>query len=132
MGVRLPSVATAPQPAAVTLVTTAETVILTSPPLNLSLDFEQVLLFWWATVVIGTGTTSVNILYKRGTTVGGVRINASGVNVQVTAGNTVTLSGCYADVPGAVAGQQYVVTLTQNAATANGSANDGALIALAL
>lgn len=114
-----------------TLVTTAETVLFTTPGLNISLDFSQVLIFWWIMLTIGTGTTSFVPSIRRGTTTAGTRITL-GAATTVTAGNAVSLSGCYPDIPGAVAGQQYSLTGTQNAATANGTVSDGALIVFAL
>lgn len=132
MGVRLPSAATAPQQGNVSVVTTAETIIATLPPINISLDFAQILLFWWFTFTSGTATTGVSVKLRRGATVAGAVINVITAASTVTAGNQIQLSGCYADVPGAIANQQYVLTIAQTAATGNGSAQDPVLMAIML
>ncbi len=132
MGVRLPSVTTAPQLANVTVVTTAETIIATLPPFNISLDYAQILLFWWAMFTVGVGGTGVTVRVRRGAALTSPLVNIGNAILNPGAGNTINLSGCYADVPGAVAGQQYVLTVQQTAATANGTALDPAFIAIML
>jgi len=132
MGVRLPSVATPPQPTITNIVTTAETIVLTSPPLNIPLDFSQILLFWWLTMTVGTTTTAVFVRIRRGNALTGTNLFQVATTSTAAGGNALSLSGCYGDIPGAVAGQQYVLTIQQTAATANGQLNDGALIAVVL
>ena|SRR6267378_1564303 len=131
MGVRLPTVASTTMLAAA-IVTTAETAVVTTPPLNISLDFAQVLL-WFAVYIGQCGTASTNIIAKirRGSGIGGTQVN---VNMATLAspGNSGFISGVYVDTPGAVAGQQYTVSITMQAATTNSSIVDVCLLAAAL
>ncbi len=130
MGVRYPSVSSNTLVNA-TVVTTTETVIVTTPPLTLALDFATVLLFWDIALVTGASTTSIVVRLRRGTTVTGTLVNIA-QNDTITTASAVRRGGCYFDVPGAVGGQQYSLTVQQNAATANGSITDANLIAFAL
>lgn len=133
MGVRLPSVATAPQQSGVSLVTTSETVIATLPPLNISLDFAQILLFWSFAYLAGTAATQLFINIRRGTGLTGTIINLSNNwDPTVVAASNYMFAGNYGDVPGAIAGQQYVLTAKQVSATGNGSVTDPVFMAVML
>lgn len=81
--------------------TGADTIIATTPPLTLPFDGAAVLILWFANITVGLGTASYVQKLLRGTVV-----NTNVLNVvsscQVTAGNTVLLSGMYVDAnPGA-------------------------------
>ncbi len=115
----------------VTVVTTAETNLVNLTGVNLPLDSALVMLFWWFTLTIGVGTTSVQALVRRGSTATGVAVTP-GRSLTATAGNIAFFSGCITDSPGIVAEQQYSMSVIQNGATANGTANEGALIAMVL
>lgn len=130
MGVRIGSVATTTL-VTTTLVTTAEAVVLTTPPLSLAVDNAQVLLFWYANVNTGTSTVGLNGRLRRGTSTTGAMVNIA-PGFSVGAGLQTAIPWCYIDSPGVVAGQQYSLTLQQVAATANGTVNDGCLMALVL
>lgn len=131
MGVRFPSVQTntfiGPLPASA-----AETIICTTPGLNISLDFSIVLLVCMCQILAGTGTTSYTYRIRRGTTTAGVQVNASAWSNNVTVGANSCFGFCYFDTPGAVAAQQYSLTVQQNGATAAGTFGDCALLAFAL
>lgn len=131
MGVRFPSVSSTtfvgPLPANAT-----ETVILTTPPLTLSLDFAQVFLIWLACIITGASTTSLGYRIRRGTSIAGAFIGAIVWQQTNVAGNFVNMSGAYVDTPGAIAAQQYSLTVVQVGATAAGSYQDGSLLAFAL
>lgn len=131
MGVRFPSVASTtfigPLPANAT-----EVIVLTTPPLNIPLDFAQVLIFWYFSIVCGTGTSGLQPHLRRGTTTGGTQINSGTGGIQATAGAAGTLSGFFVDTPGAVAGQQYSLGVAQIGATAAGVFEEGCVIAFAL
>lgn len=109
----------------------AETVICTTPPINLSIDSAQVLLFFYYAITTGATTTTLRSHLRRGTAVGGVLLNQDLAN-QVTAGNTVFSSGCYIDTPGTQAEVQYSLTTTQTGATGNGAVLDVCLLAVVL
>lgn len=131
MGVRFPSIASStfvgPLPA-----NANETVILTTPQLNISLDFSQIFILWACDILAGTTTSALVFRLRRGTTVAGTLINAAAWTHTLAAGNSAAISGAYFDTPGAVAGQQYSLTVSQTAATAAGTFNDGSILAFAL
>lgn len=130
MGVRYPTVSTTAIVNA-NIVTTAETIIATTPPLTLPLDFAQVLLFWYAVISLGASITSWGAKIRRGAALTSPLVNvAAGPAVIPTACSF--FSGMYIDTPGAVAGQQYSLTATMTAATTNSTVNDVCLIAFAL
>lgn len=130
MGVRFPSVASTVIQNA-TLVTTAATVVATTPPINLPYDNAQVLLYAYANITMGTGTTSLTYVLRRGPTVSDTLITTASA-ITVVAGNKVLVCLCYPDQPGVVAGQQYSLAVQQTAASANGTVNDVAIIAMIL
>lgn len=131
MGVRFPSVASTtfigPFPA-----TAAETIVLTTPPLTIPLDFAQIILMCSACITAGTGVISHTFRVRRGTALTGVQVNLAPWGSLSTAGSNTMYSFWYVDTPGAVAGQQYSLTVAQNGATAAGVWVDGALLAFAL
>jgi hypothetical protein len=131
MGVRLPSVAstaiTNPLPS-----TAIETVICTLPPLNIPLDFAQILLFWFASITLAGNGANLTMRLRRGTTTSGATVGTGGWGVTAAASTLVILSGCYPDTPGAIAGQQYCLTCLQAGNTVAGTVNDVAMIALVL
>jgi hypothetical protein len=132
MGVRFPSVASntfiGPLPAS-----NAETVVLTTPPINEPIDNAQIILMWVANILAGTATTSLVFHVRRGTTAVGTSVGvAGGWVVTLAAGQDGNSSGWYFDFPGIVAGQQYSLTVSQTAATGAGTWIDGALLAMVL
>lgn len=132
MGVRFPSAAAAQQAGNITVGQNVETIVATSPPLNIPLDFAQVFLFWCVNWLTPASTTGYFWKLRRGTTVSGAQLNITTTADAVAAATQVFSSGCYIDTPGAVAGQQYILTLTTVAATATGTSQDAMLIALVL
>lgn len=130
MGVRFPGLGNT------TIVTPAiaaagETVLFTSSPLNLSLDFQQVMIFWFINWTVGTGTTSTAFRIRRGTTITATSVTAN-LTVTTAASSFASFSGCYIDSPGAVAGVQYSLTGNQTAGTGTASINDGCILVMAL
>ena len=130
MGVRFGSVSTIVN-VGVLPATGAETVIMTTPPLTLPLDSAQIFLFWYFLGNTGASTTVLTWRLRRGTTTGGTLIN-SGNGVGVTAAVNATLSGCYNDTPGAVAGQQYSWTLQGTSTAGAGTFLEGCMTAMVL
>lgn len=108
----------------VTLVTTAETIVVTSLPISTTDPNQQVSLFSFITVTGGTGTTGMIMRVRRGTTLSGTVIGPQDT-VTLSGTNTVNREIGVTDTPGEVAGQQYVITCQLVGATANGSVIDG-------
>src|SRR2546423_5725345 len=130
MGVRFPSVASTAilnSP----IITTAETVIVTTPALNLPFDGAQVLLFIYCVITLTAGTSAFTPRLRRGTTTGGTLINVAQA-ITVTASTTFEYSSWYPDSPGVVAEQQWSLTMTMTAAGANSTVQDVALVAMCL
>src|SRR5260370_42368581 len=130
MGVRFPSVATTTS-VGVLPATGAETVVATTPPRNIPLDLAQVLLFWWFVGNTGAGTVGLVASIRRGAAVSGTLVVAA-QQVLVTAASSAELTGCFIDTPGAVAGQQYSLTLVGTRTTGAGTTATCALIPFAL
>ena len=130
MGVRFPGSGTV-QTFTANLPNTAEGPIIVSAPLNLALDFQQIIILWVVMLTLGTGTTALTLRLRRGTSITGNLVTTQGVN-PAAAATTITISGVYADVPGAVAGQQYTLTGQQTGGTGAASNLDGNMTLLAL
>lgn len=104
-----------------TVTTTTETVVATSLPVSTRGASEQVTITGWVDFTSGTGATALTLRVRRGTGITGTLV--SNANAQtVTAGNTLDYDLVVVDTPGEVAGQQYVLTVQQTAATGNGTA----------
>lgn len=73
-------------------------------------------------ITAGTGTTSLNVVIRRGNSLVGPVVSDSQA-ITVTAGNTYSVVVQGSDDQGEVAGQQYCVTVAQVGATANGAVN---------
>lgn len=131
MGVRWPSVVSTtfigPLPA-----NANETAVLTSPPLNIPVDSAQIIILWFANVTSGTGTNSFGYALRRGSGTAGPLLDSFGYFAAVTAGNTLAMSGVAVDTPGAVAEQQYTLTIQQAGASGAGTWRAGYLLAFAL
>jgi len=130
MGVRWPSNGNS-NAGGLVIPATVPTVALLSAPLNLSIDNQQVLLQWYLAVTWGGDITSVVLKIIRGSTAGGTLLN-SGVTVQVTSADTLVLGGCWTDIPGIVANQQYAVTLTTAGGVADSTVADASIALIAL
>lgn len=114
-----------------TIVTTAETIIATTAPINLTQDGALVLLLWSTNILAGTGVTNMQYLLRRGTLVTSPLINAN-VNEAQTAAVAAARGGSYPDSPGIVAEQQYTLTVIQLGATGNGTVRDVFLAAIVM
>lgn len=108
------------------LVTTAETVIATSLPISTRSASEQLTLTGWADITAGTGATGVILRIRRGTGTTGTLVS-NATTQTLAAGNTLDFDLVVTDTPGEVAGQNYVLTAQQVAATANGNVTAASL-----
>lgn len=109
-----------------------ETIIATLPPLNITWDVVPILLFWFLSVQAGTGTTALVFKLRRGAVIGGTSISLYTWQQTVVAASYYLINGTYFDIPGIVAGQQYVLTCSQTGATGGGSIQDLAMLAISL
>ncbi len=130
MGVRFPSVQ-ARVPGGTNVGINTETVVATTPPLNISLDFATVFLIWFMGHTVGATSASCSYFLRRGTTVAGAAVMGP-IAQTVVAGNLVIAGGSAFDVPGAVAGQQYVLTCIDTGSTGVGAVGDAFLLAFSL
>jgi hypothetical protein len=131
MGVRFPS-ASSTTIVTVNPASATEAILVTTPPLNLPLDFAQVFIHWYAVGTTGATITAITTRLRRGAALTSTRIDVGGVTFTVSAGIGFILSGCYIDTPGAAAGVQYSFT-TQGTGAASGLAiNDVCLLAYVL
>lgn len=115
----LQAFATVPVSAAVSVVTTAETVVATVtipsvPSAGLTVRILALLKF-----TLGTAATAITCRIRRNSLTG--TLVGVATPTQGTAGNTVDAHIEGEDSPGEVAQQSYVVTVQQTAATGNGS-----------
>lgn len=106
----------------ITLVTTAETVIITSPPVKIPVATCRVLVKAWAQLTTGGSTTAVTPRIRRGTLVTDPLVGeANPISITSAAGGTdeyqIEVSEAFQNRENA----QYVLTLQQTAAAANGS-----------
>lgn len=111
--------------------TNAEVVVATTGAINQIYDGTPIVLFWFVEFTVGTSGVSANAKLRRGTTTGGTLINV-GQAATVVAGNLVRFSGVYQDSPGAVAEQQYSLSLTIGSGAATSTVSDVALLAVVL
>lgn len=109
-----------------------ETVLVTSPPLTPAIDTAAIFLFWTFALLAGTGTVSATLTIRRGTSTAGANITPGGFVQAIAAGANGLFSGVWVDTPGAIAGQQYSLTITQNGATVAGTPGNVAMLAFSL
>lgn len=112
-----------------TVTTTTETVVATLSGLSTRDPGEVVTVTGTVQFTVGTGGTAVTPRIRRGSTASGTVVG-EGNPVSATAADTVSVTIQADDVPGEVAGQSYVLTVTQTAATGDGSALFAAVDAL--
>lgn len=103
-----------------TITTTNETVVLTFPGISSSSSQDTVAVQGSLDITAGTAATFVTVRVRRGTGITGT-VAGNSDPITVTAGATSNIGFDVADNPGEVAGQPYVVTVQQTAATGNGS-----------
>lgn len=105
----------------VSLVTTAETVVLTLPSFSVDLPSRHATLRAVLTVTPGTGTTSLTFRFRQGSLTGALIGSAIVDPVFGAVGTAETHTAELDVVPGEWAAQTVVVTVQQGAATGNGS-----------
>lgn len=128
MGVRYPSAVTntfiGPLPA-----NANSTIVLTTPPMLLTVDSPQVLLFFCADITAGTTVTRHIFSINRNNVVAVFAVN---LVRQAVAGARDLMMGCYLDNAGLASSVFYSLAVQQFGATGAGTWNDGCLIAMLL
>lgn len=124
-----PNVYSASATADVNIPTTTETVVATVVVPVVPSAGYKVNLFGTVQVTAGTAATAATPRWRRGADATGTLVG-EGNAVTVAAGNTVEVAHNAIDAPGEVAGQSYVLTIQQTAATGNGTALQSAVTAL--
>jgi hypothetical protein len=114
----------------VTLTTTTEAVIVSSPVIQIPADAGEVIVFGWAQLTTGTNTTAVTPKIRRGTLITSTLVNeANAEGVKITAGGTEPFYAMAVETL-TVSNAVYSFTLTQTSASANGSALQGGICVL--
>lgn len=106
---------------AVTLVTTAETLVVYSGRCEIQYQTVRALISGWVNVLIGTTATAIVLRLRRGNGITGALIATMTINV--TAGNTVECEVRFNEQLLNQEFQDYSLTAQQTAATANGTVN---------
>jgi ABC-type glycerol-3-phosphate transport system substrate-binding protein len=115
----------------VPLVTTAETVVVTSPVRNTPRDEAEVLVICWTQLTTGASTTTVTPRVRRGSTATGTLVGeANAVTLGAAAGSTEQFIAVVSEQRAATS-LEYSCTLQQASASGNGSALHGAIAVLA-
>lgn len=109
----------------VTLVTTAETVALVTPPVSTTYSSDSIDIEGKVNVTAGTGTTACVIRCRRGNGVTGTVVGVAETDT-LAAGSSESFPIQCVDTPGDVAGQVYSLTISQTGATGNGTVNSAA------
>ncbi len=110
-----------------------ETVILTTPPFELPIDSQSVLLLGYIGATIGAAVTGWTLQFRRGTLITSPAISVGTLAMSVTAGNNVSFPFMFVDTPGIVAGVQYSLTVNQTGGVATSPVQTmSCLLALAL
>lgn len=117
----------------VTLVTTAETVIVSSPLVTMEEQTQAFLILAWAQVTTGTNATSITARVRRGTAVGGTLVNEANLTADgIAAAKTSDVMTMAMESQAGLASAQYSLTITQNGADGNGAVVQSGIIVLAL
>lgn len=113
-----------------TVTTTTETIIATSPKVVTPKDNGFVAILAVCTITLGTGTTSLLMQLRKGTTVAGAVVGNPQNRNGISAGLTYTQVLLNVDTYSITDGVQYVLTVTCNAATANSTVQEAAILIL--
>ena len=110
-----------------TVTTTTEKVVYTTPAISMGPGQQGIWVSGDVQITPGTATTSVTVKLRAGTSISSPQVDATAA-VPVTAGTATQVPYNLFDLTTEAeqaGGQQYVITVTQAAATANGTVNGG-------
>ncbi len=107
-----------------TLVTTAATVIASTPIIEVPRDSDSAIIMAWCNITTGAGANAVQPQIVRGVlATSPVVAGANDINAGVTAGTRQEWNIMGFDAVSLLATVQYSLVFTQEAATANGTVN---------
>ena len=112
---------------AVTITTTAETVAVALPSVAEVATAGGLLITGYVNVTVGTTAVSLQIKVRQGSTNAGTQVGATDTVNGLVAGNTYSIPVAQIFYGAPPYGNQFCVTVTQPAATANGTINDAAI-----
>ena len=116
----------AAQATAVTITTTTETVAVALPQVA-QVAAGELLISGYVNVTVGTTAVSLQIKVRQGSTNAGTQVGVTDTVNGLTAGNSYSIPFSQVFYGAAPYGNQFCVTVTQPAATANGTINDAAI-----
>jgi hypothetical protein len=113
----------------VALVTTAETVVVSSGPAVLPRREGNVCILGWAQLTTGADTTTVTPRIRRGTTASGTAVGEGNAEtVKAAAGSTEPFFVFTCENRADIGTAEYSLTLEQASASANGAALQGGIL----
>lgn len=116
----------------VTLTTTTEAVVVTSPQVTSVRETTEVIVIAWAQLTTGAGTTTVTPRIRRGGAITSTLIGeANAETIKVAAGGTEPFVSIQTETIAGGGNFTYSFTLAQAGATGNGSALQGGIVVLA-
>lgn len=101
---------------------TAETVVLTTDPIIVPSYQRKVTISGYLNITPGTSAVSCVIKVRRGTTTSGTQVGSTETALTIATDN-ISIPFLVSDQPGDSAGVQYVVTVVEGSAAANGTVN---------
>jgi len=117
----------------VTLTTTTETVLVSSPRITIPKDATRIVVWGYGQLTTGAGTTAVTPRIRRGAAITDALVGlATAENVKAAAGSTEAFFLLVAEELGARDSVRYSFTLQQTAATGNGTALQGTIAVFVL
>lgn len=106
----------------VTLVTTAETSVISCPAVSVPFQTARVIVKGWGIVTTGTDTTTLTVRVRRGTTATGTNLSAAdATTIYSAAGSTQMVEVYVVDTVANANKVQYNWTIEQAGASANGT-----------
>jgi hypothetical protein len=109
----------------VTVVTTAETLVVVGFPLTLQSGNGKAVVRGWMDLTVGAGTTAITVAIYRGNAIGGTLIGQKNAEAgDFTPGSIAHFDAEFVDLLSNVGGAQYCMSVTQTGATGNGTVQD--------
>jgi hypothetical protein len=106
----------------VTVVTTAETLVVIGQPVTMPTASGKYVVRGWMDLTVGAGTTAITVAVYRGAAIGGVVIGQKNAEAgDFTPGSIAHFEAEFIDPQQNVSQSQYCISVTQTGATGNGT-----------